>query len=607
MASGKGALRIAIEDFLIENNPGPKIKGWIKNLLETFELETIETYENMVNVLELAPHLPPQVQPDNLRRLAKHQVAFIAVLIPMVFQIIQTFSEIFVTPFLRPLGYIAEALVHTKHAGAPELLQMLRRRPDLEQKLRSNMIGSGFDEASLDGYDSLINQLLTTNDYQHLRLREAMSDEAVRVKLRQANIQDDDIDHLFELSKLIPPPNDLIRMAVREAFDESFIGRFQTAENLPPDFVEWAKKQGMSEEWSRRYWIAHWQLPSPNQVFEMLHRLRPGVGEVTVTPEIVSDYLRAADYSPFWRDKLQAISYAPYTRVDVRRMYKTGVLNEAQVKEAYLDLGYDDTHAQALTRFTIAYEAEEESGIVRSSVLQAYGDGMIDRSTAEGMLSSGGYDTTTVAFYLDNVDFRQALEVNQIKLTNIKRQFIEGLLDESSVNSKINELNLPGERVTALMDLWLTERENQIALPTLAQIENFYELGISTLDDFKTILKRRGYTDKVIGWNIERIDLEKAAKAQTAAEKIEADNERLQKSNTASQYQKDKSEIDLSIAQAKAEMTDIDVVLHGDISEEQIMEMVNRTDELKVFIAQMKVSKAQLRFDTQTKLQPTEA
>jgi hypothetical protein len=157
------------------------------------------------------------------------------------------------------------------------------------------------------------------------------------------------------------------------------------------------------------------------------------------------------------------------------------------------------------------------------------------------------------------------------------------------------------------MDLWLTERENQIALPTLAQIENFYELGISTLDDFKSILKRRGYTDKVIGWNIERIDLEKAAKAQTAAEKIEADNERLQKSNTASQYQKDKSEIDLSIAQAKAEMTDIDVVLHGDISEEQIMEMVNRTDELKVFIAQMKVSKAQLRFDTQTKLQPTEA
>ena len=602
MPTGKGPLRIALEDFLESFKFGERIRNSVNETLEEWEIEFIRLYELYMDNLGITDVLPEFLKPATLRtRTNRAQVEIILIIGTVLGTIFAVISAI-PAPFTRFFSYKAEKIAHSKRPDTSILLQMIRRNPKSAEAYRAMIPEDGYNDVLVDGFDNLVNQLLSAREYIAANRRGILSFAELDSKLISLGIEDSDITTIKALFDVIPSPSDLITMAVREAFDENFISQYKTAEDVPPALTEWAAKQGLSAEWSRRYWIAHWQLPSPQQVFEMLHRLRPGTTDTPIVSDDVKNYLKAADYSPFWRDKLEAISYNPYTRVDVRRMYKTGVLTEAQVKEAHLDLGYDDEHAQALTQFTIAYEAEEETGIVRTSVLQAYGDGMIDRVTAEGMLQTGGYDTTTIKFYLDNVDFREALEINQIKLANIKKRFIEGIIDETTVNNEINLLDLPAERVTALLELWLTERENQVALPTLTQVENFYELGIVTIDDFKRILKRRGYSEETINWNIQRIDLEKASKAQKDAEKAEADSERLNKSKTASQYQKDKAEIDLAIAQARAEITDIDVALHGELTDEQAVDLATRKDELKQFIAQLNISKAQLRFDTTTAL-----
>lgn len=602
MATGKGPLRIAIEDFAEGFKLGERVRGWINSEGEKQKSGSLgQSWRVIFEQLGVDAKLPPLLSGNS-----PHAVLGLAALLPMLLGAMIGLGFSFISVLIQPLALLAQYKVNAKwpafRIGPPQLAQLLKLWPDKSADWLAMLLDLGVDEKSLNGLQALNRQYLNALQYVALWRRQQLSEAELSNKLKQLGFLETDVDWLKQLTEIIPTPNDLILMAVREAFDDSFSSRFQHDEGISGEFIEWAKRQGLGEEWSRKYWRAHWQLPSPSQVFEMLHRLRPGKSDHTIEAGDVDSFLKAADYSPFWRERLKEISYAPFTRVDVRRMYKTGTLTEAQVKDAYLDLGYNDERAQALTEFTIAYEAEEETGIVRTSVLNAYGDGMIDRATAEGMLSQGGYDSTTTAFYLDNVDFREALEIIQIKLANIKKKFIEGLIDETTVNNEINTLNLPAERVTALLQLWITERENQIALPTLAQIENFYEFGIVTLDDFKRILKRRGYTDETIGWNIQRIDIEKQLKAQKDTEKAEADNERLQKSKTASTYQKDKSEIDLAIAQAKAEITDIDVALHGDIDETQIAELAARKDELKQFVSQLNVSKAQLRFDTQTSL-----
>lgn len=602
MPTGKGPLRIAIEDFLEGFGFFERFKKSIEAGNKAVAGGSVGSSWHVI----MAQLGADAELPELLSNKSPHAVLGAAALVPMLLGALIGLGFSFISIIIQPFAMLAQYSINRKwfpYRMQPAEASRLTRltRGDIE-KWRDYQKDLGLDETMRQGYDILNIQRLTALNYMSLWRREEISDEQLHDNLIKLWMEDNDIELLKSLTQLIPPPSDLITMAVKEAFSEDFISRFQTDEGLPEIFVEWAGKQGISREWARRYWIQHWQLPSPQQVFEMLHRLRPGKSETPVTAEIVSDYLKAADYAPYWRDKLMAISYSPFTRVDIRRMYKVGVLTEDQVKEAYKDIGYDEEKAQALTEFTIAYEAEEETGIVRGSVLSAYGDGMIDRATAETMLKSSGYDETTIAFYLNNVDFKETLEVNRIKLANIKKKYLEGLIDETNVNSEINLLNLPAERVNALLELWTTERENQTALLTLTQMEILLERKIVSEDDYKRIASRRGYNDESINWTLQRIALEASERAQKDAEKAENDNERLQKSKTTSQYQKDKSEIDLAIAQAKAEITDIDVALHGDIDEVQAGELIARKSDLKIFISQMNVAKAQLRFDTTTSL-----
>lgn len=602
MATGKGPLRIAIEDFIEGFKLSDKIHRWINDEGEKQKNGSLgNAWHIIMEQLGVEGKLPAVVSPNT-----PQAVLGLAAAIPMLLGAVIGLGFSFVSVLIQPIAFLAQYQVNKRWSAyriePRQAAQLLKLWPEKSSEWLDMLTDLGVNESNLNGLQALNRQYLNALQYVALWRRGQLSNTELDNKLLQLNFQDTDIERLKQITEVIPTPNDLILMAVREAFDDEFSRRFGHDENLPAEFVEWAKKQGLSEDWSKRYWRAHWQLPSPQQVFEMLHRLRPGTTDNPISGDDVDFYLRAADYAPFWRDRLKEISYNPFTRVDVRRMYKTGVLDEAGVMTAYLDLGFDQAKAEAMTQFTIAYEAEEETGIIRSSVLSAYGDGMIDRATAARMLAKGGYDVTTVAFYLDNIDFRESLEIQQIKLSNIRKRYVEGLLDEATVNAEINQLNLPAERVSAMLELWGTERENQIALLTITQMETLLEKGIVEEADYRRVAVRRGYTDETIGWTLQRIALEASEKAQTTAEKAEADNERLQKSRTVSQYQKDKAEIDLSIAQARAEITDIDVALHGEISDDDSISLLARKDELKSFIAQMNVVKAQLRFDTQTSL-----
>lgn len=602
MPTGKGPLRIAIEDFLDGFGFGDRVHAWLVKFLEFLEDAGVRFYADLLNTLYPGVTIPPPYDAASMGRMIKtSQNGFffwLASIAGLAFGGLFGIGK----PAGTLAGYLMDRQLKSFRPSPQELQALLLRNQGMGDKFKNAFNDLGVDSDYQTAYANAMQQILTPTELEILRRKGSITEAQYLGELIQLGYTEERIEQVKALRDLIPTPNDLITMQVREAFNDEFSARFKHDEGDISQVTEWAAKQGLSEEWVKRYWRAHWQLPSPNQVFEMLHRLRPGTTENTVTADDVDMFLKAADYSPYWRERLKEISYNPYTRVDIRRMFKSGKLTEAEVKEAYLDGGYDEKHAQALTEFTTIHEAEEETGIVRSSVLSAYGDGQIDRSTAETMLKGGGYDATTTAFYLDNVDFKHSLEIQNIKVQTIKKKFIEGLLDESTVHSQLNALNLPAERLTAMLELWLAERENQITLLSIGQMETLLERKIVTEDDYKRIAKRRGYTDESIEWTMKRIAQEAQEAAQKAAEKLATDNERIQKSKTSSAYQKDKSELDLAIAQAKAEITDIDVALHGELSADDQLTLKQRKDELKQFIAKINVSKAQLNFDTQTTL-----
>jgi hypothetical protein len=69
-------------------------------------------------------------------------------------------------------------------------------------------------------------------------------------------------------------------------------------------------------------WIAHWDLPSVGQGFEMLHR-----GEIT--EDQLTKLLKAKDIMPFWRDKLTAISWVLPGRIEARMLAQYGLVDKA--------------------------------------------------------------------------------------------------------------------------------------------------------------------------------------------------------------------------------------------------------------------------------------
>ncbi|KKK54448.1 hypothetical protein LCGC14_3084650, partial [marine sediment metagenome] len=179
-------------------------------------------------------------------------------------------------------------------------------------------------------------------------------------------------------TKIIGGPSDMIRWAVREVFTPEIVAELGLADEFPSEFVAEAAKIGMDEPIAKNEWMAHWVLPSIQQGFAMLHRRVKKPDGSTFEIEDMDRLLRVQDVMPFFRGMLTQIAFRPFTRVDVRRMHKMGVLDATEVKSAYMDIGFDDEKATAMTEFTIQFNTEGDRDLTKTEILRALDRRVID-------------------------------------------------------------------------------------------------------------------------------------------------------------------------------------------------------------------------------------
>lgn len=303
-----------------------------------------------------------------------------------------------VTPeyILQSLGYhdfYIEAYkeITLKRASESEMLENYKRGHITRPEVIGEMHKRGISEEAIKIFFENIEPLLDARQLLTAYHRGFITKLEVENIFLDWRYSGKNVKLLFDLSKPIPGPSDLVSMAVREAWRDDIAEQWRYDEDRPPDFDKYMAKHGLDPEWAKWYWRAHWALPSVTQGFEMLHRIE-GFGEE------IDDLLRALDIPAHWRERLKEISYKPYTRVDVRRMYGLGVLLRKDVKRSYLDLGYDDVHAENMTEFTVRYEdakGEDKSAeyreLTRSVVTQALLKGILDEGEATTRLLGLGY------------------------------------------------------------------------------------------------------------------------------------------------------------------------------------------------------------------------
>ena len=283
--------------------------------------------------------------------------------------------------------------------------------------------------------------------------------------LKRIGIHPDYFEVYRTLANRIPPIADIITMAVREAFNPEIARRFGQYEDFPKEFGRFAQQQGLSEEWAERYWAAHWGLPSPQQGFEMLHR---GV----IDERDLELLMKAQDIMPFWRDKMVDIAYRPLTRVDVRRMYKEGILDERGVFNAYLDAGYNDDNAEAMTEFTISYVLSQQSKFTTGDVVKAYTARMIEQSEAKSLLRMLGVRRDDVDYIVGTADYKREWALVDAKTSAIRNLYKRGEYNENQARSELLRLNLPAVQVDTLMEQWWYERK-EVGVQTWTKAETF--------------------------------------------------------------------------------------------------------------------------------------
>ncbi|MBA7621056.1 hypothetical protein ES703_28413 [subsurface metagenome] len=407
---------------------------------------------------------------------------------------------------------------------------------DMNRELESQ----GFDDERQQLLYDLGKQLLGLSELITLYRRGGFeSVDNLYAEAEKVGWSQPDVDYMLRVTEVIPSAGDIIRYAVREVYSPDIAEAFGQFDELP-DVLSKAKKDitaaGMGEDTFSKEWAAHWLLPSIMQGFEMLHR---GVipFKSTGTQALSLERLMVAlDIMPAWREPLKAISYSPYTRVDVRRMHKIGVLSDEEVFTAYADVGFspfapDCSHESVtaafaceacrrnskvgrMTDFTILYNAEppedettdrdkekiKNRDLTKTDILAGLRDGLLVEGEAKASLGLLGYDAIEIEYYIARIEFEREKDELSDTLRYLHDAYIKGVIDFSKVTDELGKLNLPAKMTDYYRKVWDLERVARTNKPTKSELMAFLRKGVIDTPTWRVEMSGLGYPERYIDW-----------------------------------------------------------------------------------------------------------
>lgn len=355
-----------------------------------------------------------------------------------------------------------------------------------------------------------------------------------------------DIANFLEATRAIPGLPDLVRMMVRDAGDNAVAAKYGTDTDLQAKFSgkleEWAEQQGVDPEIMKYYWRAHWEIPSNTQLFDMLHKLRPNrrvgnvPGNIATTAADIKQAIQVNDLTPFWVDRVMATSYHPLTRIDAQRAFFIDAISEDRLFDAYMDLGYDSTNAQALVDFSKELKKKRESNLPGAdkpaNILSQLKRYLINRQDATNRLIAIGMKKEKAEAAVYNTVRDRIAESKAKCLKEAQRRFFRAEYDLIKYKQVVMSLGLPQENVEDLINesqCLYNSRGKELNAGALCKA---FKQNIIAFDQFQNRLKMIGYDadeafiiaescqiDKVVA--IGKAKLAQEAKEKAAAEKAQ--------------------------------------------------------------------------------------
>ena len=385
-------------------------------------------------------------------------------------------------------------VAHTRHGLNLEYVKYVAQR-------------QGISPESIDILIPLSRNYLDPTSIRDAYLRGIMPEEQVDEALTRLGFTDADKTTMKKLFYLIPSPSDLVRMAVREVFSPDIAEKFGQYEDFPEAFKKYAKQAGFDEFWSKAYWAAHWELPSPGQGYEMFQR------EIINYDELLL-LLRALDIMPFWREKMIKLNYQLPTRIDLRRMYELQLIDDEELLTRLRHYGYSPDDAKLIQRY---YQIEREYSqlaekldgreLTKSEVTQAYNAGLLKRDEAHKQLKDLYYADDDIEVILSIEDYRETVKVRDKRIKLLKEQYIHGVIDDNKVIDELGRQNLNTRELEKVLLDFELERLPKTKKPNDSDIMRWAKLGLLTSQEVYNEMLSIGYSTKYASLFKQEIEL----------------------------------------------------------------------------------------------------
>jgi len=337
--------------------------------------------------------------------------------------------------------------------------------------------------------------------------REKINEDDFKTYLKRQGFNEKDINILNSITDIRPGVQDLITMAVREVFSSDIADIFGLNNELPDEFVEEAKKNGLNAEWSERYWMAHWRLPSANQGYEMFHR---GI----INQDTLELLLRTLDIMPFWRDKLVQMAYTNITRVDIRRLHSLGLLSEVETTNRYERLGYDPNDALLMTEYTkkLSGDVEETEEIdIRelnmSQIKKMFLLGTNNRQQSIERIENNGWDNTTAEMIIDSWIIEENLTQRTDLINRMIRRAIRESLSVSEVSTLFSGITLTNEERERIANIIEIEQRELDNVPSKTELRDMVKEKIISLNAWHEFMARHGYNSEIRSYYIQLYEI----------------------------------------------------------------------------------------------------
>lgn len=339
-----------------------------------------------------------------------------------------------------------------------------------------------------------------------------------------------DAEDILSTAGFLPPVSDLLRFAVRDVYNPDVVDRLQLdAEyNEIEEIKPWARAIGIPERTTlgpelgnkdrdilRDYWRAHWQLISPTQGYEALHRLRPDriqryLGQIPGLKPFqfaeLNDLLKMSDYLPEQRRILAATSYHVIGRIDLRRLYESDIIELGEAYEQLQDQGYNPTDAGYLRDWMKGEkkkkkDKEEQNrnkkvyGRLVNQMEKGYMEGSVNRDTVLSALMNFGYEPDEASAIVNAID----IEINRKRVVTfirmVRSEFVLGLYTGVEAVGELIQGGVTNIRASQYVIQWQRMLDRPRRIVSANTVIDWLKRGIISFANAKSRLDNLGFSN----------------------------------------------------------------------------------------------------------------